>query len=79
MIQKLGCLMVFQWSLMLSSFLFILFSLFLSASFICTILSSSSLIHSFALINLLFVHSTVFLNLVIALLTVFSLILLGPC
>ena len=75
MIQKLGCLMVFQWSLMLSSFLFILFSLFLSASFIFTILSSSSLIHSSALITLLLVPSTV----VIALLTVFSLILLGPC
>ena len=35
---------VSQWSLRLSSFLFILFSFFLSASFISTILSSISLI-----------------------------------
>ena len=42
MIQMLGHLILSQRSLRLSSFLLILFSFFLSASFICTILSSSS-------------------------------------
>ena len=43
MIQMLGCLTLSQRSLRLSSFLLILFSFFLSASLISTILSSTSL------------------------------------
>ena len=46
MIQMLGCLTLSQRSLRLSSFLLILFSFFLSASFISTIISSTSLILS---------------------------------
>ena len=48
MIQTLGCLTLSQRSLRLSSFLLILFSFFLYASFISTILSSTSLILSSA-------------------------------
>ena len=49
MIWMLGHLTLSQRSLRLSSFLLILFSFFLSASFISTILSSTSLILSFCL------------------------------
>ena len=45
-IQMFGCLTLPQRSLGLSSFILILFSFFLSASFISTILSSTSLILS---------------------------------
>ena len=43
MIQMLGCFTLSQKSLRLSSFILILFSFFLSASFICTIPSSTSI------------------------------------
>ena len=80
MIQMLRHLTLFQRSLKLSSFLFILFSFFLSASFISTILSSTSLILSSASVILLLVPSRVLLISVIALLIlVDSLFLLGPC
>ena len=49
MIQMLGCLTLSQRSLRLSSFILFYFSFFLSVSFISTILSSTSLILSFAL------------------------------
>ena len=55
MIQMLGCLTLFQRSLRLSSFLSILFSFFLSVSFISTILSSTSLVLSSACVILLLV------------------------
>ena len=60
MIQMLGHLTLSWRSLRLSSFLLIHFSLFLSDSFISTILSSTSLILSSSFI-LLFVPSRVFL------------------
>ena len=47
MIRMLGCLTLSQRSLILSSFLLILFYFFLSASFISTILSSTSFIALF--------------------------------
>ena len=59
-IQMLGHLTFYQRSLRLSSFLLILFSLF--ASFISTILSSTSLIMSSATVILLLVSSRVFFN-----------------
>ena len=52
-IQMLGCLTLSQRSLRLSSFLLILFSFFLSDSFISTILSFTSLILSSASVILL--------------------------
>ena len=67
MIQTLGCLTLLQRSLMLSSFLFILFSFFLSASFISTVLSSTSLILSSASVILLLVPCRLPLVSVIAL------------
>ena len=67
MIQMLGCLILSQRSLRLSSFLLILFSFFLSASFISTIVSATSLILSSASVILLLVPSRVFLISVIAL------------
>ena len=60
MIQMLGCLTLSWRSLRLSSFLVIHFSFFLSDSFICTILSSNSLILSSATVILLFVSLSVF-------------------
>ena len=57
-----------QRSLKLSSFLFILFSLFCSAAVISTILSSGSLTHSSASPILLLIPSSVFLISVIVLL-----------
>ena len=60
-IQMLGCLTLSQRSLRLSSFLLIRFSFVLSASFISTILSSTSLILSSASVILLLVPSRVFL------------------
>ena len=57
MIQMFGCLTLLQRSLRLSSFLLILFSFFLSASFISAILSSTSLILSSVSVILLFVAS----------------------
>ena len=61
MIQMLGHLTLSQRSLSLSSFLLILFfSFFLSASFISTILSSTSFILSSASIIPLLIHSSVF-------------------
>ena len=79
MIWMLGCLALSQRSLKLSSFLLILFSLFLAATFISTILPSTSLIVSSALVILLLVPSRVLLTSFIALLTDSSLFLLGPC
>ena len=61
MIQILGHLTLSHRSLMLSSFILILFSSFLS-SFISTILSSTSLIFSSASVLLLLVPSRVLLN-----------------
>ena len=55
MIQMLGRFTLSQMSLRLSSFLLILFYFFLSASFISTILSSTSLILSFASVILLLI------------------------
>ena len=54
-------------SLILSSFLFILFFLFCSTSVISNILSSSSLIHSSASFILLLIHSSAFFISVIVL------------
>ena len=56
-IHMLVCLMLFQRSLRLSSFLSIFFSLFCSASVLSTILSSRSLIHFSASNSLLLVPS----------------------
>ena len=70
MIQMLGRLTLSQRSLKLSSFLLILFSFFLSASFISTILSSTSLILSYASVILLLVPFRVLLISVIALFTI---------
>ena len=61
------CLILSQRSLRLSSVLFILFTLFCSSEVISTILSSSSLIHSFASDILLLIPSRVFLISVIVL------------
>ena len=61
MIHMLEHLTLSQRSLRLSSFFLIHFSFFLSDSFISTILSSTSLILSYASIILLFVPSRVFL------------------
>ena len=58
MIRMLGHLTLSQRSLRLSSFLLILFYFFLSASFICTILSSTSLILSSVSVILLLVPSS---------------------
>ena len=71
MIQMLGHLALSQRSLSLSSFPLILFSFFLFASFIYTILSSTSLIISFASVILLLVPSRVFLISFIALLIIY--------
>ena len=60
MIQMLGHLTLSQRSLKLSSLLLILFSVFLSASFISTILSSTSYILSSASVILPLVPSRVF-------------------
>ena len=60
-------LILSQRSLRLSSVLFILFTLFCSSAVISTVLSSSSLIHSFALDILLSIPSRVFLISVLAL------------
>ena len=70
MIPMLGCLTLSQRSLRLSSFLYILFSFFPSASFISTILSSTSLILSSASVILLLVPSRVFLISFFALFTI---------
>uniref|UniRef100_A0A8C6BAV5 Uncharacterized protein n=1 Tax=Monodon monoceros TaxID=40151 RepID=A0A8C6BAV5_MONMO len=59
-IMRMLCLMLSQESLRLSSFLFILFSLFCSAAVNSTILSSRSLIHSSASVILLLIPSSVF-------------------
>ena len=73
-------LILSQRSLRLSSFLFILFTLFCSSEVISTILSSSSLIHYSASDILLLVPSRVFLiSLIVLSLHVYSLILLGLC
>ena len=61
-IRMLVYLMLSQRSLRLSSFLFILFSLFCYSAVISTILSSSSLIHSSASVILLLIPSSVFFN-----------------
>ena len=61
MIQVLRCITLSQRSLRLSSFFKIRFSFFLSASFISTILSSTSLILSSATVIQLLVPSRVFL------------------
>ena len=53
------CLMLSQRSLMLSSFLFILFSIFWSAALISTFLFSRSIIHSSASVILLLIPSIV--------------------
>ena len=66
-------------SLTLSSFLLILFSFFLSDSFISTILSSISLILSSTSNILLFVASRVFLISFIHYILTLFLFLLGPC
>ena len=71
MIQMLGSLTLSQRCLRLSSFLLIRFSFFLSDSFISTILSSTSLILSYASIILLFVPSKVFLISFIALFIIY--------
>ena len=60
-VQRLGHLTFSQRSLRLSSFLLILFSFFLSALFISTTLSSTSLILSYASVLLLLVPPRVFL------------------
>ena len=65
--SNVGAFNIAQRSLRLSSFLLILFSFFLSASFISTILSSTSLILSSASVILLLVPSRVLLISVIAL------------
>ena len=66
-VQRLGHLTFSQRSLRLSSFLLILFSFFLSALFISTTLSSTSLILSYASVILLLVPFRVLLISVIAL------------
>ena len=71
MVQMLGHLTLSQRSLRLSSFLLIRFSFFLSDSFISTILSSTSLILSYASIILLFLPSRVFLISFIALFIIY--------
>ena len=63
----LVCLMLSQRSLRLSSFLFILFSLFYSTAVNSTILSSRSLICSYASVILLLIPSSVFFTSVIVL------------
>ena len=79
-IRMLVHLILSQRSLRLSSFLFILFTLFCSSEVISSILSSRSLIHSSASNILVLVSSRVFLISVIVLsLHVYSLILLGLC
>ena len=60
-IRMLGRLTLSQMSLRLSSFLLILFSFYLCASFISSILSSTSLIPSSASVILLFIASRVLL------------------
>ena len=74
-------LILYQRSLRLSSFLFILFTLFCSSEVISTILFSSSLIHSSASDILLLIPSRVFLISVTVLFVsvCLSLILLGLC
>ena len=72
MILMLGHFTLSQRSLRLSSFLLILFfSFFLSASFVSTILSSTSFILSYASIILLLVPSRVFLISFIALFIIY--------
>ena len=70
MIRMLGHLTLSQMPLRLSSFLLILFSFFLSALFISTTLSSTSLILSYASVILLLVPFRVLLISVIALFTI---------
>jgi len=65
--QMLVCLILSQRSLKLSSIIFILFPLLCSSATISTILSSSSLFHSSASVNLLSFPSRVFLISVIVL------------
>ena len=65
--SNVGAFNIVQRSLRLSSFLLILFSFSLSASFISTILSSTSFILSSASVILLLVPSSVFFILFIAL------------
>ena len=65
--QMLVCLILSQRSLKLSSIIFILFALFCSSATISTILSSSSLFHSYASVNLLLFPSRVILISVIVL------------
>ena len=77
MIRMLGHLTLSQRSLRLSSFLLILFSFFLSASLISTILSSTSLILSSASVILLLVPSGVLLISVIALFIIDQLIFIS--
>ena len=69
--SNVECLTLSQRSLSLSSFLLILFSFFLSASFISTILPSTSLILSSASVTLLLVPSRVLLISVIALFIIY--------
>ena len=71
MIQILGCLTLSQRSLRLSSLVLILFSFFLFASFVSTILSSTSLILSAASVILLLVPSSVFFISFIALFVIY--------
>ena len=59
-IQMLMCLMLSQWSLRLSSILFILFSLFCTVGVISSISSSRSLIRSSASVILLLIPSKEF-------------------
>ena len=77
--SNVGRLTLSQRSLSLSSSLLILFSYFLSVSFISTILSSASLILSSASVILLLVSSRVILISVIAILIDSSLFLPGLC
>ena len=83
MIRMLEHLTLSQRSLRLSSFILILFSIFLSDSFISSILSSTSLILSSASVILLLVSSRVFFflsHLLYCSLYIDSfLFLLGPC
>ena len=72
-------LILFQRSVRLSSFLFILFSLFRSAAVVSTTLYFRSFIHSSASVFLLVILSSVFINFSYCLISVCSLILIGLC
>ena len=78
-IQVLVSLMWSKGSLILSSFLFILFSLFCSMVVISTILSYSSLTYSSFSVILLLMPSSVFFMSVMFFIIICSLFLLGPC